>query len=463
MSKPSEYFLYGALFGLAFPVISTLFDLWIQGFSFTLDNALHIQRAQPLHWVIDSAPFFLGIFAAMVGMRQATVVAKVQELTVINERLQREYRDRVAAEQRAREALEAEKNAHVLVQREQATLQTLTTGLQQLFDDMPLGAAAFGENDELLSFNSAFESFVDGYPDYQKVLNQKIATHGNVKATQEIKIGSGGKEKYALAWRVDLLGLNEARYWILLSDLTEHKVREAQLIMASKLATLGELAAGTAHELNQPLNHINLVAANITSMLRKLPADTEDLQAKVTAISHSVGRAAKIIDHMRAFGRESSQTLEAVSIPAALDGALTLLENQLKNKNIKTEVNLPSDLPPIRAVESQIEQVFLNIMGNAIDAICDTAPIQRLIAVAGRCDGEVLNITVRDTGGGMSDVQLEKLFDPFFTTKEVGKGTGLGGSISYGIVTGFGGSLKASNWDEGAQITLSFPISGSEE
>jgi C4-dicarboxylate-specific signal transduction histidine kinase len=211
------------------------------------------------------------------------------------------------------------------------------------------------------------------------------------------------------------------------------------------------------------LNHINLVAANITSMLRKLPADTEDLQAKVTAISHSVGRAAKIIDHMRAFGRESSQALEAVSIPAALDGALTLLENQLKNKNIKTEVNLPSDLPPIRAVESQIEQVFLNIMGNAIDAICDTAPIQRLIAVAGRCDGEVLNITVRDTGGGMSDVQLEKLFDPFFTTKEVGKGTGLGGSISYGIVTGFGGSLKASNWDEGAQITLSFPISGSEE
>ena len=457
MNKSLEYFFYGALFGFAFPVISTFFDLWIQGLSFTLDNALLIQRAQPLHWVIDSAPFFLGIFAAMVGKRQEAVVAKVHELTLINERLQREYTDRVAAERRAQVALEAEQNANLLLKSEQATSQALTASLQQLFDDMPLGAAAFGEGDELLSFNAAFERFVEGYPEYQKVLTKKIARHGDVNFTQEIKIGSGGKEKYALAWRVDLFGLDEARYWILLSDLTEHKIREAQLIMASKLATLGELAAGTAHELNQPLNHINLVAANIKSLLRKLPADTESLQAKVAAISASVGRAAKIIDHMRAFGRESSQELEAVSIPAALEGALTLLENELNNKDIETEVNLPSDLPPIRAVESQIEQVFLNLMGNAIDAISDAAPSRRVIAVEGGFDGAAANVTVRDTGGGMSDTQLEKLFDPFFTTKDVGKGTGLGGSISYGIVTGFGGTISASNWDQGAEINLSFP------
>ncbi len=457
MNKTLEYAFYGAIFGSAFPVVSTFFDLWVQSLPFTLSNALLIQRAQPLHWVIDSAPLFLGLFAAMIGKRQEAVAAKVRELTEVNKHLQSEYRDRVAAEQRAQEALEAEQNAHRLLQNEQTTLKTLTTGLQQLFDDMPLGAAAFSENDELLSFNPAFESFVDGYPDYQKVLNQNLARHSDVTATQEIKIGSAGKEKYALTWRVDLPGLNEARYWILLSDLTEHKIREAQLITASKLATLGELAAGTAHELNQPLNHINLVAANIRSMLRKLPADTENLQAKLTAISDSVGRAAKIIDHMRSFGRDTPQALEAASIPIALGGALTLLENELKNKDIRTEINVPSNLPPIRAVESQIEQVFLNIMGNAIDAICDAAPSRRVLAVEGGYDGVAVNVLVRDTGGGMSDTQLEKLFDPFFTTKEVGKGTGLGGSISYGIVTGFGGTINASNWDQGAEIAVSFP------
>ena len=118
---------------------------------------------------------------------------------------------------------------------------------------------------------------------------------------------------------------------------------------------------------------------------------------------------------------------------------------------------MPSNLPPIRAVESQIEQVFLNIMGNAIDAICDAAPSRRVIAVEGGYDGVAVNVLVRDTGGGMSDTQLEKLFDPLFTTKEVGKGTGLGGSISYGIVTGFGGTINASNCDQGAEIAVSFP------
>ena len=135
MNKTLEYAFYGAIFGSAFPVVSTFFDLWVQSLPFTLSNALLIQRAQPLHWVIDSAPLFLGLFAAMIGKRQEAVAAKVRELTEVNKHLQSEYRDRVAAEQRAQEALEAEQNAHRLLQDEQTTLKTLTTGLQQLFDD----------------------------------------------------------------------------------------------------------------------------------------------------------------------------------------------------------------------------------------------------------------------------------------------------------------------------------------
>ena len=109
-------------------------------------------------------------------------------------------------------------------------------------------------------------------------------------------------------------------------------------------------------------------------------------------------------------------------------------------------------------VENQLEQVFINLMGNGIDAIAETSPADRFIAVAASVQGNMVAISIRDTGGGLTDIQLEKLFEPFFTTKEVGKGTGLGGSISYGIVTGFGGNIVASNWEQGTEITLSFPV-----
>ena len=113
-------------------------------------------------------------------------------------------------------------------------------------------------------------------------------------------------------------------------------------------------------------------------------------------------------------------------------------------------------------VENQLEQVFINLIGNGIDAIAESSPADRLISVSANLQGDTVGISIRDTGGGLTDIQLEKLFEPFFTTKEVGKGTGLGGSISYGIVTGFGGNITASNWEQGTEITLSFPISQPE-
>ena len=430
MTKTFQYCVYGALFGALFPVVSTSFDLLIQGLPLTLSNAVQIQRDQPLHWVIDSAPVFLGLFAGLAGRRQDAVIVKVLELTSLNARLHQE----------------------------QENLASLSAGLRQLFDDMPLGAAAYGAENNLLSANLAFAQFVERSVQAQTALEQEVAKLNPTEAAQEISLQTNDVTKYCLAWRVDLVGLGETRYWILLTDVTTHKAREKQLVTASKLAVLGELAAGTAHELNQPLNHIRLVTANLSNLLKRLPADTDVLQTKVDAISGSVMRAGKIIDHMRSFGRSDPATMEQVSIESAVKGALILLTSKLHDPPIQVEINLAENLPPAQGVESQLEQVFINILANAIDAIRDTDPSTKRITIAGSFAEGLLSIRVRDTGGGLSDTQMDKLFVPFFTTKEVGKGTGLGGSISYGIVKSFGGNIVVSNWERGAEITVSLPV-----
>ena len=434
MNKTVEYALYGALFGALFPLISTVFDLLVQGVPFTLSNALQLQRSQPLHWVIDSAPLFLGLFAGLAGRRQDTVIAKVQELTSLNQRLQQE----------------------------QKNLADLAGGLQQLFENMPLGAAAFGQDNVLLSANGAFQRFVAGDQGIQQALDHHIAVLDSDQMSRDIKLESGESAKYAMVWRVDLPGLGDTRYWVLLNDQTAQKVSEAQLKMTSKLATLGELAAGTAHELNQPLNHIKLLAANMTNIMKRSPADLDALQAKVEAVSASTTRAGKIIAHMLSFGRSSSDRMQPMFVGTAIEAALGLLQHQFIEHDIRVEVALEPSLPAIMGVENQLEQVFINLIGNGIDAIAESSPADRLISVSANLQGDTVGISIRDTGGGLTDIQLEKLFEPFFTTKEVGKGTGLGGSISYGIVTGFGGNITASNWEQGTEITLSFPISQPE-
>jgi histidine kinase len=149
--------------------------------------------------------------------------------------------------------------------------------------------------------------------------------------------------------------------------------------------------------------------------------------------------------------------MQPASVGKAVAGALTLLSNVLNQNNVDVDVNIDADLPLILCVESQLEQVFINLIGNAVDAISDVSPDERMVWVEGVCQDSHVCVVIRDSGGGMSDVDLEKVFEPFFTTKAEGKGTGLGGSISYGIVTSFGGTIRADNWEKGAEFTLVFP------
>ena len=250
------------------------------------------------------------------------------------------------------------------------------------------------------------------------------------------------------------------------SDVTKRLEAEQQLIQASKMATLGEMATGVAHELNQPLAVIKTASRFfIRKIDRKEKIDDEILSTMATEIDSYVDRAAKIINHMRQFGRQSDLTLEKVRINDVLERALEILGQQLKVRGIEVVWDLAPDLALILADPNRLEQVFINLLINARDAIDEkwqSLPHQKgekKITLKTSSDDKKITIEVGDSGPGIPDSMLERIFEPFYTTKKVGQGTGLGLSISYGIIKDCKGSIRAvSKKNEGARFIIKFPI-----
>jgi histidine kinase len=234
------------------------------------------------------------------------------------------------------------------------------------------------------------------------------------------------------------------------SDITKRLETEQQLIQASKMATLGEMATGIAHELNQPLSVIKTTS---TFFMRKLalnePIEPATLQTLLAKVDGNVDRAARIIHHMRQFARKADLELHPVQINDILCSAFEIFSQQLKVRGIEVRWALDAALPKIAADPQRLEQVFINLLINARDAIeekrnrsgsngePDSISIQ-----TSRQDGDIL-CRICDTGIGIPEKLQKKIFEPFFTTKEVGKGTGLGLSISYGIVLDCRGEIRA--------------------
>jgi len=415
MNNKISYGLFGALFGAAFPVGATLIDVWLQSLPITWANLILVQQQQPLHWVIDTAPIFLGFFAAIAGSRQDD-----------------------ADEQRE-------------------TSQNLASSLEWLFQHMPLGLGAYDRDNKLVSANDAFRELLAEDKKLSKILSRRANALEPTEGVREFKLELETKTKFILLGRINLDGLSDVAYWLLVTDITTQKTNDLKFLQTAKLATLGELATATAHELNQPLNHIALLTENIKRQLSTDATESGLVIKKLEALQGSVSRAGKIIDHMRTFGRNTPGNLAPVAISDVVSDTLTLLSHKLKTSGISLENSIPNNLPRIEGIASQLEQVFLNLIGNAIDAIDASAPMEKRITLDALHEGSLVVVTVSDTGGGMNEAALEKLFEPFYTTKEVGKGTGLGGSISYGIVNSFGGSIHAKNSQQGLCVTMSFP------
>lgn len=239
--------------------------------------------------------------------------------------------------------------------------------------------------------------------------------------------------------------------------------KDAQLIQSAKLATLGEMATGIAHEINQPLAGISLIAQGLILAKVKNVLDDKLLFEKLNGIIEQTERINKIIGHLRTFARQSDQTKKELDIKKPLFDVFKLIGEQLIKRKITVETNLEDNLPPILADHNKLEQVFLNIITNARDAIEELKDINSnkkdsKITINGYHQKNIVVIEIIDNGIGIPGKVKEKIFEPFFTTKEVDKGTGLGLSITYGIVREFNGTIEIESKEmQGSKFILKFP------
>ena len=237
----------------------------------------------------------------------------------------------------------------------------------------------------------------------------------------------------------------------------ERTLRAAQdeLVQAGKLAVIGQLSTGIAHELNQPLAALRTLSGNGVRFLER--GDVATTRANLERIAQLVDRMGLITGQLRAFASKSSGQLQPVALGRALDNALALLEPRLRQADAEIVRHCPLPEPFALCDANRLEQVLVNLIGNALDAM-DGQPTPRIELDCAGIDGQA-RLSVRDHGPGLAEEALAHLFEPFFTTKAAGVGLGLGLTISAGIVRDFGGMLNGANHpDGGAVFTLQIPL-----
>ena len=234
---------------------------------------------------------------------------------------------------------------------------------------------------------------------------------------------------------------------------------EAKLVNASRLSALGEMAGGIAHEVNTPLATISLLSSRIEDLLDDPELDLESLKKQCEIIRETVGRIGKIIQGLKTFSRDGALDSSALVLAAKLiDDTIVLCGERFRRSDVKLSVEI-SDLSLLIDCQAvQLSQVLLNLLNNAFDAI-QSLPI-KWVKIQVSASAEATEIRVTDSGSGIPEASRAKIFDPFFTTKEVGKGTGIGLSISNSIVLAHGGKLSLDTESPNTCFVIKLPPSG---
>ena len=304
-------------------------------------------------------------------------------------------------------------------------------------------------------------------------LNQKL----NIKSNDEL--GELAVTFNKMAENLKIFSLKEKNLWATAEKATKSEIQkakeleqvQARLFQSSKLATLGEMSTGIAHEINQPLAGIALIVKNTSMLLAKNKLSVSNIKKDIKDIESMIQRISKIIYHIRVFAGQESMDFTNVNIHNTLEASLNLLREQLRQHNIKIIFNFSLNLPEIIGEPYQLEQVWINLIINARDAIetkktkmsKDGSEFKGQINIKTKLRElkakQFVEINVSDNGTGLNETQREKAFEPFFTSKEVGQGIGLGLPISYGIIKKHKGTIELKNQQaEGTSITVLLPI-----
>ena len=269
----------------------------------------------------------------------------------------------------------------------------------------------------------------------------KIA-HGDFTPLPEPAPGASSEEFFALFRAFNRM-------------IHELEVHQDQLVQSRKIAAVGTLTSGIAHELNNPINNIVLTAESLKEDFKDL--SQEEAMGLIQDILIQSERASEIVKGLLDFSRAEHPEFEALSVGAVIQDTLKLVRNQLSISGIHVESDIPPDLPSIYGERKSLQQVFLNLFINAIQAMLDGGTLH--IRAHPSADDQWMVIDVTDTGVGIDPEHLSRIFDPFYTTKQVGRGTGLGLSVTYGIVEKHGGHIEVkSRVGTGTTFAVTLPL-----
>ncbi|MCP4105761.1 MAG: PAS domain S-box protein [Desulfobacteraceae bacterium] len=247
----------------------------------------------------------------------------------------------------------------------------------------------------------------------------------------------------------------------------ELKDTQAQLVQSAKLASIGQLAAGVAHELNQPLMVIRLNTQFMMQTFQERNMADDEMLRQLEVIERNTSRMRDTINHLQSFSCQSHRNFQATDINKVIDNSFIMIGEQLRIHGIEVKKNLNRDVPLIWGNENQLEQVFLNLVANARDAVSENQKqepykesILEIETGVDKKSSDFVEILIRDNGSGIPAEHLEQIFDPFFTTKDVGEGMGLGLSISYGIIKEHMGDIEATETGQsGTTFRVRLPVS----
>jgi len=349
--------------------------------------------------------------------------------------------------------------------------------LASTFEHMSQGVAIFDADGRLLEANGAFPDLV-GLPPEVVVAGVQLDTlvdfHAEAGAYAN---GETGARLEALCRGRDWLGpslnfelpfpdgrtisvqrtrLPDGGIIAIHEDISRRLADERRLLHAAKLTTLGRLATAAAHELNQPLNVIRLSADNAAARLTSGSASPEYLAEKLRRISSQTERAARIIDHMRIFGRKPTEAPSIFDLGEAVRSAAEFFGETARLRGFRLEFSLDPHLL-VSGHPALIEQVVANILSNAFAALSAGEVAVPAVTVFAARRGGRIRVAIADNAGGVPSDVLPHIFEPFFTTKSDREGTGLGLSISYGIIADMGGRLEAENREGGAVLSFELP------
>lgn len=357
--------------------------------------------------------------------------------------------------------------------------------LAQVLEDLDAGLAIFGNKQTLIFANAAFSNIIanDVWSDDNGLNNDRALTFNEVVELLSAGAAQWQRSQEWLARRQSQesaasipleLRFSDGRYFqlyvqdlelgrtVILHDISTVKSYQAQAIQASKLALLGELSASLAHEMSQPLSAIELSSDNIAMHLEQAQgaADIDYVAGKLERVRAAAQKARKVIDHLRRFGRNAKEKPVPVDLVAVLHSSVDLMAHQFMSTGIELVTELPERTVSVMGHPIQLEQVFLNLLANARDALADGVPAPCVRVTLG-IESDVVRIRVADNGPGVPEALQSHIFEAFYTTKAIGKGTGLGLSVSRGIIEDLNGVITLSSSTHGAIFDITLPLSPS--